>query len=255
MTKGGISIKHYVRTWRADHGYDDRELVRLGKACRAIRSYARHGAARRCDVLDVGCGVGPLRQFLAREDFRIVGMDLSPELVAVAGQNYDEGLVADATGRWPFDDASFDAVNLGALMEHVPDWHAPLNQANRVLREGGLLVISVPNLRYWKEIRRLLQARQPHWLMDMQHVHAYTPRFLRDLVVLHGFEVLSLEADRLNIPLPGGKSDWLCRRLAGWGSVMILSARLGRRTRVEDCSRTEQFPRYKPVALRSIEVG
>lgn len=239
---------------RITKGYEDRELVRLSKACDAIREHARTVTGRRCEVLDIGCGVGPLRPFLPREGFRIVGIDLSPELTAVARQNYDDAIILDVDTSWPFEDASFDVVHAGAIMEHVPDWHAPLNEANRVLQDGGLLVISVPNLRYWKEVRRLLMGRQPHWLTDMQHVHGYTPGFLKGLVELHGFDVGNIEADRLNLPLPGGRSRWLCHSLAGWGSAMILSARLNRRTKVEDCSRASEFPQHKPVALRSIEV-
>jgi len=240
---------------RTKEGYSKPELVRLSKACAVIQDYAKTVTGRRCDVLDIGCGVGPLRPFLPQDDFRIVGTDLSPDLVTVARKNYDEALVLDVTDSWPFEDASFDVVHAGAIMEHVPDWHAPPNQANRVLRDGGLLVISVPNLRYWKEVRRLLLGRQPHWLKAMQHLHGYTPGFLKGLVQLHGFDVESIEADRLNLPLPGRKSRWLCRSLAGWGSALVLSARLSRRTRVEDCSQAKHFPKHKPVALCSIEVG
>lgn len=50
-------------------------------------------------------------------------------------------------------------------MEHVPAWHARLSQANTALRDGGLLVVAIPNLRYWKALRRLLRGRGrgPEW--------------------------------------------------------------------------------------------
>jgi SAM-dependent methyltransferase len=139
-------------------------------------------------------------------------------------------------------------------MEHVMDWHAPLNQANRVLRTGGLIVISVPNLRYWKEIRRLIRGRQPHWLRSMGHVHGYTPRFLRELVTIHGFEVDRLEADRVNLPLMPRRNLWLERHFACIGSVLILTGRLARRVRVEDRALAGRFARTEPLALRSVEV-
>jgi hypothetical protein len=88
----------------------------------------------------------------------------------------------------------------------------------------------------------------------MGHLHAYTPRFLRRLVRLHGFEIGGLEADRVNLPLLGWADRQLRRRLAGIGSVLILWAHLARRVRVEDASRQAEFPGSRAVGLRSIEV-
>jgi 2-polyprenyl-3-methyl-5-hydroxy-6-metoxy-1,4-benzoquinol methylase len=249
--KGGL----YESAWHGDRPYDQKEAIRLEKAARLVRREAeRLRLNRRYDLLDAGCGVGPLRRWLDAEAFRIVGLELSPEAARIARGSYDSCEVADVERPWPVERASFDAVHAGAVLEHVVDWHAPLNQANRALRDGGLLVVSVPNLRYWKEIRRLLRGRQPHWMCEMTHLHAYTPRFLRELVSLHGFRVIGMEADRVNLPLLPSRSQWVCRVLAGLGSVLILSGGLQRRVRVEDRARAGRFPGHKQVGLRSIEV-
>ncbi len=245
----------HLNVWHADEPYDEKEAVRLIKACESFRRHAGQlKPPRRYDLLDVGCGVGPLRKWLPADEFNITGLEISEAAAAVARENYDACEVADIEASWPVEPASFDGVHAGAILEHVHDWHAPLNQANTALRNGGLIVISVPNLRYWKEIRRLICGRQPHWLISMRHLHGYTPKFLKTLVSLHGFEVRSLQADRVNLLLMPRRNRWLEKRFAGIGSVMILTARLVRRVRVEDDSRAEQFGNHKPVALRSIEV-
>jgi SAM-dependent methyltransferase len=241
--------------WHAGRPYDEKERLRLQRACELIREHQGELApGRRYDVLDVGCGVGPLRHWLGREAFRIVGLEISEAAAAIARERYDACEVCDVESPWPLAPAGFDAVHAGAVMEHVLDWHAPLNGANTALRDGGLLVVSVPNLRYWKEVRRLLRGRQPHWLKDMKHLHGYTPGFLCELVGVHGFEVRRLEADRVNLPLLPQTSRWACRRFARWGSVLILAARLVRRVRVEDHGRAAEFPNHREVACRSIEV-
>jgi len=242
-----------AEAWHADRPYDPVEAIRLERACAAIRRHADAvSPSRAYRLVDVGCGVGVLRQWLSRDRFHITGLDISAAAVAVARQQYDACEVADIERDWPLPPASADGVHAGAVQEHVLDWHAPLNQANRVLGDAGLLLISTPNLRYWKEIRRLIGNRQPHWLKDMTHVHGYTPRFLRELVSLHGFEVVDLEADRVNLPLLPRRCG--SRWLAGFGATLILSARLVRRCRVEDDSRAPQFPRWRSVGLRAIEV-
>ena len=241
--------------WHAGEGYDEKETIRIERACERFAEHrGEQGLDRRYELLDVGCGVGPLRRWLAAEQFRIVGLEISADAAEIARRNYDACEVCDVEDPWPLPAESLDGVHAGAVMEHVFDWHAPLNHANTVLRKGGLLVITVPNLRYWKEIRRLLRGRQPHWLRDMKHVHGYTPKFLSQLVSIHGFEVDRLEADRVNLPLLPKTGPRICRWFARWGSVMILSARRTRRVRVEDHGRAREFPHHKPVPCRAIEV-
>ena len=241
--------------WHAETAYDEKETVRLERACQLVREHRRNlGLDRRYDLLDVGCGIGPLRRWLAAEEFRIVGLEISEAAAAIARESYDACEVCDVEAPWPVEAGGFDGVHAGAVVEHVFDWHAPLNHANTVLRDGGMLVVTVPNLRYWKEVRRLIRGRQPHWLRDMKHVHAYTPRFLCQLVAIHGFEVCRLEADRVNLPLLPKRSRWVCRRFAAWGSVMILSAVVARRVRVEDRALAGRFGNHREVGCRSIEV-
>lgn len=245
----------YEKAWKGNDTYTDDEQIRLIKACEVMRADARRRTlGRRYEVLDVGCGVGPLRRWLPVEQFCIHGTDLSEEAAGLARRQYDTCRVADVEGEWPHPPASLDAVHAGAVLEHVIDWHAPLNHANRVLRDGGLLVVSVPNLRYWKEIKRLALGRLPHWMAVMEHLHAYTPKFLTQLLALHGFQVESLEADLLNFPLLPSRSRWLTRWLGGFGSVIIVSARLRQRVRAEHDSRAAEFPHHSPAPLHSIVV-
>lgn len=55
------------------------------------------------------------------------------------------GVVADAELQWPFGDASFDAVALFDILEHVPDPRFLLSEATRVLARAGRLLVALPN--------------------------------------------------------------------------------------------------------------
>lgn len=249
-----------AQAWHGGKPYDSKEEIRLAVACEFFDEFRQlrndsdgSEAASRTKILDVGCGVGPLRKWLPAEEFELTGMDLSPEAIEQTKLRYDHAHLLDAEGPWPVADASFDGLHMGAFMEHVADWHAPLNQANRALADGGLVVISIPNIGYWKEIRRLLCGRQPHWLCDMQHIHGYTAGFFRQLLTIHGFEVVSVLADRVNFPLLP-ESRFVRKKFARWGSVLILAGRLQRRLRVEDRSLSHLFSEHKDAPLRSIEI-
>ncbi len=98
-------------------------------------------------VLDVGCGPGYLAPSLADATGpkgRVVGVDLSPEMIARATSKpapaWLSYQVADAADL-PFDDASFDVVVSTQVAEYVSDIEAFCAEVHRVLRPGGRVLI------------------------------------------------------------------------------------------------------------------
>src|SRR3954466_2739730 len=74
-------------------------------------------------VLDVGCGPGLLGAALKRRGVeRVVGVELTPEAARRAAEVLDEVVVADVdVDELPFEDASFDCVIYGDVLEHLID--------------------------------------------------------------------------------------------------------------------------------------
>lgn len=105
------------------------------------------------DVLDVGCSQGIASILLAREGHRVVGIDREQEAIRAARERLDqeEAQVRERVefrvgeGRAVgFADGSFDAVLLGEVLEHQLDPGKLLDEARRVLRPGGRIVITTP---------------------------------------------------------------------------------------------------------------
>jgi len=97
------------------------------------------------ELLDIGCGTGWLADHFAS----YTGIDGSPDAVAIAlerGRNVQQGNVDEPL---PFADASFDAVVMKDLLEHVADPVALVREARRVLRTGGLVFASSPDAQRW----------------------------------------------------------------------------------------------------------
>jgi len=105
------------------------------------------------DILDFGCGSGDIALHLSGAGHRLVGYDLSAQMVAAAEQadsdHRVQWIVRDerVPDRLPFSDARFDAVVASSVLEYIPDLEATLNELARVLRPGGWLCATVPDTR------------------------------------------------------------------------------------------------------------
>ncbi len=97
---------------------------------------------------------------------------------------------------FPFDDASFDVIMCGELIEHLP--HGPdrmLFECNRVLVNGGRFLLSTPNAVSLARLIAIARGANPDWPFSPQGIYArhnrlYTFAELRDLLLGNGFRPL-----------------------------------------------------------------
>lgn len=97
------------------------------------------------NVLDVGCGTGPVIELLSKKypEKHFVGLDITPAMIEVAQSKKlpnAKFIVGDAENL-PFGDGSFDAVLCANSFHHYPNPGAFLREAHRVLRPGGKLIL------------------------------------------------------------------------------------------------------------------
>lgn len=95
-------------------------------------------------LLEVGCGTGLVLAKLAPHAASVVGVDLSPGMLALARERGLQVHEGSATAL-PFDDASFDVVCSFKVLAHVPDIEAALREVARVLKPGGVAVLEFYN--------------------------------------------------------------------------------------------------------------
>ena len=102
------------------------------------------------DVLDVGCATGVLGTYLRRErGARVWGIESDQRMAAIAREVLDEVREADLNGASLTSLAGsqrFDVVVFGDILEHLIDPWGVLREARALLRPGGRVITSIPNV-------------------------------------------------------------------------------------------------------------
>lgn len=108
---------------------------------------SRQWLPSKCQQLDIGCGAGYHVKHFARKSAKVFAIDVDPDSLRVAHSRVRSSRVAFLRydgSRLPFADASFDAVTMLDVLEHVTDRSALVAEVARVLRPGGVWIASVP---------------------------------------------------------------------------------------------------------------
>jgi methionine biosynthesis protein MetW len=146
-------------------------------------------------LLDVGCGNGSLLEIAKSRFDQVYGCDIS-ELVLKHAKK--RGMLATCldlnTEYLPYQDKSFDTITCLEVIEHVLNPLYLLKNLNRLLPPRGQLLLSTPNIRYFKNINKLLlKGRFPHTTTDAfvwggGHLHYFTRKDLFFLLREAGFQ-------------------------------------------------------------------
>jgi SAM-dependent methyltransferase len=134
-------------------------------------------------ILDAGCGTGALLDRLQSwPGVELYGLDYSGQALAYTRQRGHHHLIQGDLTRLPFPDGTFDVVTALDVVEHIREDEGALREVNRILRPGGVLLVSVPAYRFlWG----------PHDTA-LQHFRRYTRREMATLMRRAGFRVSKL---------------------------------------------------------------
>jgi len=158
-----------------DHG--------TNKRCRFV---TRHKPVGR--LLDVGCAMGGFLLGMRKQgNWTVAGVEVNQVVAHVAQERYGLDVFAGTLEEAHYPDASFDAVTLWDVLEHLHDPFAALEEIHRILDTDGIVLIRVPNLASWDAN---VFGRAWAGLDAPRHLYVYTPESLTALLTKAGFQIL-----------------------------------------------------------------
>ena len=127
--------------------YDDTNTILYSKygkiSCENIFEFLKD--KKYTKLLDIGCGTGYLIDMLAKvHEAEYTGVDLSPEMIKQANNKKIKNakFVEGRSDEIPFDDNTFDIITCSQSFHHYPDTDKAMQEAKRVLKPGGLYILS-----------------------------------------------------------------------------------------------------------------
>lgn len=149
-------------------------------------------------TVDLGCGAGELLDEIAPVYEVLVGLDISTKrLSRRARAPQDWSFVrADLNSPFPLNSEHIDTVYANQVIEHIADPLLFASEVHRILKPGGGVIVTSPNIRYIKHIWRLsIKGLGPKtanqntldgkW--DDGHIHYFTHKDLRKVFLDAGF--------------------------------------------------------------------
>lgn len=193
-------------------------------------------------IVDVGCGDGAATALAAQLNpgHRIVGIDWSADALARARSRGLTVVRAEVEpAGLPIASGCCDVVVMSELIEHLVDPDTALEEARRILKPGGALLLSTPNLAAWYNRGLLALGVQPLFTevslrgvfgrpgrQVAGHLRLFTSRALVGLLAARGFGSIRLSgACYHDVPRPLRPVD---RAFCGWpaaASILLAQAR------------------------------
>jgi SAM-dependent methyltransferase len=166
--------------------------IRFTRLAKIVRRYIKSGS-----YLDFGCGIGDFLDVM--DENQGVGFEVGKlgKRYSANGHKILTGNFFDLQGQVPFKDEQFSFITAFDVFEHLPDLPRYLERLRLLVRVGGYLIISVPNVN--SLVARLTGE---HWnMMLLEHLWYFSPETLKRTLDRYGFRHISTSSMSYAAPI------------------------------------------------------
>jgi SAM-dependent methyltransferase len=182
------------------------------------KKFLMKAVGRNKKVLDIGCGNGYVSSILVQQN-EVIGVDISKSALIDAKMLGLSALVSDIR-TIPFEERSFDVVLALDILEHLFDPVGLLEEANRILKDDGTLILSIPNASNIasralflltgeiNDMTDISNIRTPGFMFS-EHIRFFSERMIRKVIQSTGFEIVLIEYYLQPYFLSSKRLNWL----------------------------------------------
>jgi len=155
-------------------------------------------------LLDVGAGEGALCKLLEEgSNLKVTATEINPDQFKVPNV---ECIQHDVTEKFPFPNDRFNVVVMIELLEHLKNPWMPIEESSRVLKPGGLLIVTTPNIqnkysqKCFRERGNFYGFDADKWETPMDHINPISLWELELILKTNGFAVEQISFDVFYLP-------------------------------------------------------
>jgi len=137
-------------------------------------------------ILDIGCGRGLFLDIMRRHGWSVMGVEFGEEAAEYASSAYGIEVIEQATMSSKLPDEEFDVITMNHVLEHVYNPVETIRECERTLKNGGLLVVAVPNI---LSMQASFGNRDWFHLDPPYHLHHFSEQGLAKLLEKHSFSI------------------------------------------------------------------
>lgn len=176
-------------------------------------------------VLEVGCGVGLTgRAIKEREktDVEVIGIEIVSEMAEKARANLDNVISADVEKlNLPFGKEYFDCIIYGDVLEHLVDPWKILKEHYEFLKNGGYMIMSIPNIAHYRTFKMLWRKEwnyEDMGILDSTHLRFFALNNIKSMISDTGLEII-----KLNRKIEASKSKKFFNKISGGALIEYMT--------------------------------
>lgn len=165
------------------------QLIRKQAVASKRKLVTQYSSRQTGQLLDYGCGTGAFLVEMKSADWQVQGMEPDPGAASRAAE-LTSSVISHPDQLASLPAKAFDVVTMWHVLEHVHDLHGTLDHVKRILKQGGILIVAVPN-------HTSFDAR--HYAADWaaydvpRHLHHFSPDSLSKLMQMHSMKVKAIK--------------------------------------------------------------
>jgi len=164
QSHAGNTPDFWEENWAASHFEESLQFMAVDPLRPVFEEYLRPDSK----MLEGGCGMGNYVAYYAARGYDVTGLDFAQRaLTTLHIRQPNLKLVGGDVSNMPFPDKAFDLYYSGGVVEHFESGATEsLREARRVLKDDGILLISVP---YYNPLRKIIRPfRKEYWRSVME---------------------------------------------------------------------------------------